>query len=126
MRHHYIKDPIFGATYTLTIGPVEKYNKYITRKFPKIAKKDLAVDGDSALYDDRKLPDGTKDRFIWLPEWVDDNDHMRSLAHEVDHAREEFFKYIGGRRTKASEEFYAYYSAWLLNECLTRLRKGKT
>lgn len=125
MKRYLIRDPIFGASVELLICSVEAYNRYITKRYPAIPLKDLAVAGDDALFEDKKATDGTKDRFIWLPDWKDDNDHMTRLTHEVDHAREAILRFIGLRRTKASEEAYTYYTAWLLGECLKRLRRTK-
>lgn len=121
-----IYDPIFGAEICLLLCTAEQYNRYIKKRFPKVKKEDLAVVGDDALYDDRKLPDGTKDRYIWLPDWHDDNAHLTTLQHECNHASEEILKFAGVRRTKASEEVFTYYTAWVYGECLKRLRKGKT
>lgn len=125
LKVYKIYDPIFGAEVLLVLGTAEQYNRLITKRFPKVKREDLAVAGDAALYDDRKCPDGTKDRYIWMPAWVNDNEHITTLQHECNHASEEILKFVGIRRTKASEEVFTYYTAWLFSECLKRLRKEK-
>ena len=125
MRKLTIHDPIFGASLTLLIGSAEQYNRFMCKKFPKFKKEDFAREDEMGLYESRKLPDKSKDRYIWMPEWKNDDEHRDTLMHETDHASHEMLLYVCMVRTKASEECFVYHKTWLYRECLKRLNGGK-
>jgi len=106
MKKYTITDPIFGATVLLLLGSADQYNRFMKRVHPRA---DKAAKDDAACYEHCKREDGSMDRYIWFPEWADDNDHMARLAHECHHAAEEILRYCGVSRTKGAEEAFTYY-----------------
>jgi len=54
-------------------------------------------------------------RVTWI--WTKD-ERVPFLVHEIIHAVTEHFDFIGMRLTNDSDEAYAYYTQWLLEEIL--------
>ena len=120
MRKFTIRDDIYGTIITLVVSSVDEYNALIASVCSNASGTDV---GASAQYQVIVYVDGTRQRFIWLPDWVSDIDHLKRLVHECDHARHEILKSAGLKRDKGSEEAYTYFNSWLFGECLKCLNR---
>ena len=109
-KPQHIHDPIYQMDYYASYGtPI----KVFTESYKRIVGENPQIGTGTSGYTAFLRIKGQRITWIWTKRKC-----VPFLVHEIVHAVAEHFDFIGMKLTNESDEAYAYYTQWLLEEIL--------
>lgn len=127
--HFSLTDPMYKGSFFVIFGDLDYFKTILSKKYKGVNVSDV-TDMYEGLY--ITVTDGVVDvGILWFNEFkgvpYDANKarHIANITHELSHAVHSALGYRGFKLTDDSQEAYAYYQGWLMEEILKRLEKRK-
>lgn len=120
---------MYKGSFFVIFGDLDYFKTILSKKYKGVNVSDV-TDMYEGLY--ITVTDGVIDiGVIWFNEFkgipydVNKAHNIATITHELSHAVHSALGYRGFKLTDDSQEAYAYYQGWLMEEILKRLEKRK-
>ncbi|MFH1327379.1 MAG: hypothetical protein ABIH76_00780 [Candidatus Bathyarchaeota archaeon] len=116
LRTKFITDPVFRENFWFCVGDIDEFIKFVKTKCDYEVEK-INSDGKTVIAFDENADEF---HFLWL-----EKNNPSVLIHELSHICFESLVGSGINHTIETDEVYAYYLAWMYEECNNFLNAKK-